>query len=188
MSIPNYPININIPDAPNNPALDQPIMKMNNANMYGVFSVDHVTPGTLLNGIHQQVNMPISSSPTLLGDLVLYARVDGGVTSLWAKNSTFDWPLFKGNANGGINGYSSTIGGIIYQWGKVSPLVSGSAQPVSFNTPFTTCFNIQLTPIGASTNNAQNLSVISESPTGFSYLSQGVNPIYSGLYWMAIGQ
>jgi hypothetical protein len=51
----SFPININIPNAPNDPADDQPIMKQNYANIAGFLAIDHVAAGSVGNGFHQQI-------------------------------------------------------------------------------------------------------------------------------------
>lgn len=51
----SFPIDITIPDAPNDPADDQPLMKQNFININSYLQVDHVTAGAPGNGFHKEV-------------------------------------------------------------------------------------------------------------------------------------
>jgi len=51
----SYPIDITIPDAPNDPADDQPLMKQNFININSYLQVDHIAAGAPGNGFHKEV-------------------------------------------------------------------------------------------------------------------------------------
>jgi hypothetical protein len=64
MGAPNpFPIYINIPSGPNDPADDQPLMQINNANINSYVSVDHVAPNATGNGYHQKITFNSTPSP-----------------------------------------------------------------------------------------------------------------------------
>jgi len=73
--MPSFSYNQNIPDAPNNPSRDQPLMKTNTNSINGIIGIDHFTfqnPDNL-DGYHQK-----STYPRFTGSLPLLA--DSGVT------------------------------------------------------------------------------------------------------------
>lgn len=93
-----------------------------------------------------------------------------------------------------INGYTFLPGGLILQWGNVTPLVGATLTNVTFPKPFTSnLFNIQATLIpklNTSTSNAQCISVQPSSTplTKFQYnYSASSSTNYIGIYWIAIG-
>lgn len=64
-----YPINTQIPNAPNDPADDQPEMKKNYANIAGFLQVDHVAAGTNPGaGYHKQVRFFSPNIPAAIGN------------------------------------------------------------------------------------------------------------------------
>lgn len=83
MSFP-YPINVNVPNAPNQPRNDQGPMKTNFNNINGFLGVDHVSPGTNPGaGFHQQVtyfqqNIPgAQTNPRSVGFTSLASALGG---------------------------------------------------------------------------------------------------------------
>lgn len=64
----SYPIDVTIPDAPDDPADDQPKMKQNYANIASYLAVDHVAAGAVGNGFHKQVTYNSENVPGSLTD------------------------------------------------------------------------------------------------------------------------
>lgn len=195
--MPTFSYNLNIPNGPNNPSSDQPLMQTNTNSINSLISQDHFTFGTGNDGYHQQVNLVAEASPALNGNLVLYTlnntAITGGRQVLWAKNSAQDLPLFTGPAAGSTNGYSSIYGGIILQWGTVAP-TSSTTVTVNFllagniNFP-NNIFNVQVTrqrttsdPGSAYEYYVDNTTV---ATTGFNIINRDGHTY--GYYWFAIG-
>jgi hypothetical protein len=77
-----YIINTNIPDAPNDPADDQPIMKQNYANIAGFLAVDHVAAGTNPGaGFHAKVTINNVAAPAAPIDPVSVMYTAAGTAS-----------------------------------------------------------------------------------------------------------
>lgn len=188
---------LNIPDASHDPSADQPGMKINNNSIPGIINVDHIGfgIGSPPGGTHRQVNLTNEASPARLSDLVLYSKLAGGQSALWAKNSGQDLPLFTGPALGGTSGYSSIYGGIVLQWGFVSKNIAtgGDNGTVSFTTGIfnNICFIVNTTPISDGTHPNSALSVAvqlnSASKSGFDWYAYTNSSDYKGFYWFAIG-
>lgn len=90
----NLPYNINIPDAPNNPSNDQPLMKDNTNSTNTLIGVDHYSFNDDLGGNHKQVTFGASNTPAAINDAnigVLYT-VSGNINTnkkiIWAQNKT----------------------------------------------------------------------------------------------------
>lgn len=141
-----FPIDTNIPDGPNDPADDQPIMKQNNANTVGWMSVDHITPGSFGNGWHQKVtfkNIPIpipgSGVPNPLNIItdpasVEYTNVgiaDPSKVQLYWRNQTFISPL---SATKAFCSFSS-LTGIIPPGGVVTTINSFNVDSIIATSP-----------------------------------------------------
>lgn len=192
----NY--NRDIPDGPHNPSSDVTPMKINTNAIDDLLAVDHVSFNLANGGIHKQVNMANESSPTRLADLVLYARLAGGVSSLWAKNATNDLPLFTGPASGAANGYTSIYGGMIVQWGSTSFAGGNSHETGTQNFPLNpfpnNCFVVvpQLQIASTATTTASNtIAIRSFTTAGFTWVfnssSASGSTQFPGFYWIAIG-
>jgi hypothetical protein len=104
----SYPINVNIPNAPNDPADDQPLMEQNFANISNYLNVDHVLAGQTGNGFHEQVtyfseNVPISLpvDPTAIAFTANAQTIVGVMTAQQATGSASPVAQdFFANANG----------------------------------------------------------------------------------------
>jgi hypothetical protein len=93
-----YIINTNIPDAPNDPADDQPIMKQNYANIAGFLAVDHVAAGTNPGaGFHAKVTINDVAAPAAPIDPVSVMYTAAGTASTVAdlrfRNANAIFPI-----------------------------------------------------------------------------------------------
>lgn len=82
--------NLGIPDAPNNPSVDQPKMKANNDAIAQYVAVDHIDFGVAHSGVHKQVQMPLRGGGTgtippglFAGEGTLYTKTGGTDTQLF---------------------------------------------------------------------------------------------------------
>lgn len=101
----SFPINIAIPDAPNDPADDQPLMKQNFANINSFLSVDLVAPGAIGNGFHKQSTYFTQNTPGVITDPTAVAYTNPGVadpthSQYYYKNSQGIFPLSSVRAFG----------------------------------------------------------------------------------------
>ena len=120
-----YPIYTNIPAANNDPADDQPLMQINNANIAGYLGIDHVAPGALGDGFHQHVTYYNKFPPVapIIGQVAIgYTNVgiaNAAVPENFYTNASGTFPLscvkafgsFDTQAPGAvplINGYNIT--------------------------------------------------------------------------------
>ncbi len=187
--------NLGTPDAPNNPSVDQPLMKQNNDNIPVYVAVDHVGFNTNHSGYHRiihQIGAAITVDPAPIA----------GISQLYTKNVTInavlDGQLFYQTGTGVVtqltgftaaaNGYAYA-GGMLFQWGVVnSPGLTGSvsfSSPSNINFP-NNCFGVQLTQSDPVTpSEAPYYLVGSPSTTGFIYAH--VNSGANKLFWMAVG-
>lgn len=188
-----FAYNRDIPDAPNNPSVDQPDMLANTNSIDDLLAVDHYSFNTPTGGIHKQVTLINEAAPGVgAGNGVLYANLATGQSWPFWQNALGSVQLIGGvpvaTAN---NGTAFLGGGLILKWGTVTPIVPGGVTtPVVFAPAFpTTCFIVNATLINpAGTTNAQTISIrkASISAAGFSYNYSG-GGAYDGLYWFAIG-
>ncbi len=181
----SYAFNDTIPDGPNNPSDDQPIMLANNVSAKAIMNVDHIGYGLANGGIHRQVNM-FNSAPPRIGDIVLYSR--NAITNLpvlWQKNSAIDAPLNIGIYNGSDQGYSSIYGGLVLQWGSVAS--PGGSGMVNFPYTFTVkVFTIQLTARNDGSHSAFTY-YIDGAPLVGSFNYRGSTTGSDTLFWFAVG-
>lgn len=89
-----FSIDITIPNAPNDPAEDQPKMKQNYANISGYVSVDHVAPGTLGAGRHKQTTYNSNNVPAAPANPVSIAYTDAGTAD--PTQNQYKWRNSKG--------------------------------------------------------------------------------------------
>jgi len=137
----NY--NLDIPDGPHNPSVDQPMMKVNTNAIQTLVSVDHYgfnaasgTPGGYHKVIHQ---LDQATDPTTIASTnQLYAKVATIPAAL---------QLFSKNAAGTVFQMTGSLrsqtgwgwmAGVLHQWG-ISTTSSGTILlPVTFPTAFLT--------------------------------------------------
>ena len=190
-----FPINVNIPNAPNDPADDQPLMKQNFANISGFLSVDHVAPGAVGAGKHAQVELPFKSVdfPTIAGQGTLYSKgvgINNDAELFWRFQVGPPLQLTNNfyTVAGANPGVVPLMNGCIMQFGITTTV--GTTTPITFAVPFrlngvlNAPYSIQTSPI---TSPAFSLNGISApSSGGFDYLIPSATPNYN-VYWIAIG-
>jgi hypothetical protein len=155
--------NTGIPDGPNNPSNDQPLMKVNTDAVNTFVGIDHVgfNVGTGVSGFHNkstyvdQAGDPgnVASSAQVYAKKVTYSGSPAGTgIELIMKKASND-PI---NPNGIIqltdnqlgvsastNGYSFLPGGLIIQWGTMNVVADNTAY--TFPTAFpNNCFAVTL--------------------------------------------
>lgn len=190
-----FPIDTTIPNAPNDPADDQPKMKSNFSNISSFVSVDHIAPGLTNNGKHKQVQLK-AGAPTafISGFGNLYSNTANTASQLFFSpdNSGNAYQLTRSNstnfgtfstygtfgtvtANYSINGFWTFLpGGLIMATGNVvstraTPQINPSTIIVSFPASLFSSANLVVTisPICkvAGTSEIHIPSVVSGSVT-----------------------
>lgn len=175
----SFPINTGIPATNNDPADDQPQMQQNFSNINGYLSVDHVEPGTVGDGFHEQVTMNSNNVPSLptthpilfsnkqapapgvnLDQLFFYA---GGAAAAQASNQ------YNSTA---VSGSTCLFGGLILKWGSAS---AATANPIAFASAFpNSCFGVVAQPINATGPGTANDYVYVSNFTATGFNATGV--------------
>jgi len=194
----------NIPFATNNPSVDQPNMLTNTNSINSIIAVDHITFGAATgiesDGWHKVIHFKRQS-----GDPVAIGTVGQLYTKQVTVGANQDEAIFFESGGGRItqltgivagagsqtlaatDGYTPLSGGIILQWGQVTPLAATATVvfPVAFAT---NNFNVVATlgPTAPPTGNAQTISVFNKTLTGFDYNYSG-GAAYNRFHWIAIG-
>jgi hypothetical protein len=198
-----FPINTNVPNAPNNPANDVTPMKTNFANIDGYLKVDHVAPGSSggsgTSGYHKIIHQftQTSDPANIIGTNQVYSK---NVTVL----SSTDTQLFNMTGKGGISQMTGNsagnngwvwCAGLLIQWGFITlPGTSNPTGNVNFgaspNIVFPkNCFNVMVTLNANSSTSSANTCYTIGTPTvsGFQWGFTG-STSYNYIYWVAIGQ
>lgn len=118
--MPGIDYNDGVPNGPNNPSQDQPLMLQNTQAIKAILGIDHVTFDTVNSGTHTQVQF--SSNPTITPPTTfptLFTGTKGGTTGGGLSQLFF----YSGNADQsanqytiGSNGSVLLFGGIILKW------------------------------------------------------------------------
>ncbi len=198
-----YSYNLNIPDAPNDPADDQPLMKENTNSLQTLLSVDHIPFNTDNGGIHKQVRMRNQSAPGLGdGQGALYTgSVNSNSWPHW-QNSTDAFPLVSvspvvpATVTPGL-GVIPLAANMYMQFGILTTTSQGSgagnANLVTMANAFPNnkIYNIQITSqpttAGGGVSNQQSIQTAAVSAQTFNVWVGTNIPIGTLLYWMVIG-
>jgi len=185
-----YTYNRDIPDANNNPSVDQPDMKTNTNSVDDLIAEDHYSFEVSNGGMHKQVRMPnLSAIPSgLAGSMgTIYVKPANTQAQLFYTNgaSGNEYQLTRtDNTNYATfavanNGWTFLPGGLILQYG--SAVTIGLSTPVVF--PFSMSAAYSLT-----TTLALNVtcSYSGLSGSGFNF-STGAT-IGTRFNWMVIGR
>lgn len=181
--------NIGIPDAPDNPSTDQPLMKNNNDNIATYVAVDHVAFNTTGSGKHNQVTFQNNNIPAVpTSPPVLFTNIVGSLPQPF---------FYSGDAAHGQNQYAVTsangstfaLGGIIIKWGNFGITSGSGSQAVSFPVAFpNNFFSLSLLP--NTTTPASGVGSISfggtGSPSGFTAFRSNTSGTVTYFY-IAIG-
>jgi hypothetical protein len=92
-----FPFNNAIPNANNNPSVDQPQMLLNNQSTFSIMAVDHIGFDAAFGGNHLQVHLPQFTAPTVINGSATQGSV---VYSKAGTTDTAHAQLFFKNANG----------------------------------------------------------------------------------------
>lgn len=152
----SFPINTGIPDAPNDPADDQPLMKGNFSNINSYLQIDHVTAGAPGNGFHKQVtffseNVPIGSPTDPTSILFTAPGIASTIAQLEYQNQNLVLPLSVmkawalANVGGIVAAQSFNVASIVKP-----PLTTGIYNvTLSANSVTGTNFSVFVTPMSA---------------------------------------
>src|ERR1700729_2313552 len=157
--------NLGIPNAPDNPSIDQPNMKTNNDNIATYVAVDHVGFNTAGSGQHNQITFHANNVPA----------VPTAPPVLFTNNDAFSLPqlfYYSGDAAhsssqyvASPNGSTFLLGGIIIKWG-MGALTGLPGPSVTFPVAFpNNCYSVTIT--GSSTLYTGGFVVANISPNGF---------------------
>lgn len=113
----------NIPDTPNDPADDQPNMKINTNSVAGILSEDHIPfVGNSTNGRHKKITFNDVASPAAPANPVsiLYTAVNAAAKS-WPffRNSEDIFSVMPDPTNTGTN-FGFKLGKIIVNYGSIA--------------------------------------------------------------------
>lgn len=113
--------NLDIPDAPNNPSNDQPLMKINTNAIDSILAIDHISFNTANSGNHQQMHLPSFTNPSVVngsateGSVIYSAAGTADVTraQIFYKNAFGDkLPISPIKAFGAFDGAGTLLNGI----------------------------------------------------------------------------
>lgn len=195
----------NVPNAPDDPADDQPEMQVNTLSIQNLIGVDHLGFNAIVNsipnsgGFHTVIHLTQQSgNPAAVGT----------IGQIWSKQVTFngitDEALFfrpggasadritqltvPVNTNLNENGYAYLPGGILMQWGRDGAITGTVVFPIAYSS---IAYNVQLTPHinGASSSSRITLGVETSSITAtqFKYQLFFSNVGITSISWVAIG-
>lgn len=204
--MPTFPFNETIPDAPNNPSADQPLMKQNNLSTDRILNEDHFTFEEGNNdGYHRQTRMVAQAgipAPTQPGMGTLYVKTFengyGPIGTLfytpdnsgkeYVMTRALDKPLFAA----GPTGWTFLPGLLMLQYGTVTTPATGTV-PVVFPVQFTSGVYAVIQTVqqtnAAATFNVRIASYENLLSTGFNYVisdASGAGKAATGS-WIAIG-
>lgn len=191
-----YPFDTTIPNAPNDPADDQPIMLQNNQSAAAIFAVDHVPFNNNFGGYHNHstyVNQ--TADPTTIStEGAVYAKNVTGTTALyWVRDGSLSTvvqltpdhltaPIFNPTT-----GASWLPGNIIIQWGQAT---KSTGQSVSFPYTYVSAPISVTCTVFENNANRHFVQVMTISTGGFTVASRdsGGNDETNTFFWMAIGR
>jgi len=158
----SIPYNFGIPNPPNNPSADVPLMQINANSIFNFVAIDHVGFNTAISssGYHNVIHF--SNQAADPGTIA-------GVGQLYTKTVTGDQNLFYESGLGKIyqltntnvtisataNGVTTLPGGLILQYGVIPIIPDTHTHTYNFNATANNitfpnnCFSIVLNPIRA---------------------------------------
>ncbi len=204
----SFTYNLNIPNGPNNPSADQPLMQTNTNSINSIISVDHFPFQSTgqQDGYHKQVSLVNQAAPGVPANAngVLFSNIANTLSFPFWQNSLGNFSLASTTPSL-INFITSLPGGFIIQFGIVNGshggdnhFVSGDTGTVTFVNAFPTALNFVFTqPVWNSAVNTAPLSqatfAVDNNPakflkTAFSWSLDTGSSSYTSFFWVAIGQ
>jgi hypothetical protein len=196
----------NVPNAPDDPADDQPQMQINTASISSLISVDHIGFNTANGGYHNIIHFPNQGSDpapiALIGQLytkqVTFNSITDNALFFESGGGRITQLTTPGTASGTANGYTFLPGGIILQWGVVSMAFSsgsttGTVTFSSSNIAFpNNCFVVTGNPLVTfsslpSSQASLNIRQSTISNLKFDWQFYTNSAQYIGFFWSAIG-
>lgn len=179
--------NSGVPNPPNSPKVDVPIMKTNALAISNLISNDHFGFNNNAGGYHQQVHLKNEAAPGGLGanaDSVLYANLANANSWPFWQNALGSIQL-GGRNSIGANGYitlpSRASQPLISQWGSFNPNASTAVSfPLTFPNNVYAVFMTQSID-NNSTFRQASVSTGTLTTSGFTYegtVSAHINPVY----------
>lgn len=198
----NYTYTRDIPNAPNDPSRDQPIMKENTNSADSIWDVDHFGFNDNNGGLHSQCTI---KEQGVYPSIPATAAVTFGTLYTQVGPAPIAGELFyvRGAGPAGIRmtgpytpsaavtGYTFLPGGMLLQWGKAGSKSNGNS--ISFPIAFpNACFLVVPAQYQTATESDQrSLSVVISSTTSFTIRITTLGSSPTGatafLSWMAIG-
>lgn len=177
-----YPININIPATNNDPADDQPLIRINFSNINSYLNIDHINPAAVGAGTHKQVTFYSNNVPTPpVSPPVLFTDTVAGLPQLkfYSGDSSHSSSQYVASTSGS----TFLLGGIILKWGTTANLASGSV--VGFPSAFpNNCYVVTAVQNSASPTPTL-ISVANLTTTGFQFYFAGGGT--RTIYYVAVG-
>jgi hypothetical protein len=195
--MPNFTYNSDIPDAPNDPADDQPLMKVNTNSIASFVAVDHYGFNNNDGGTHQQstyVSQSVAPGTTATQGAAYTKTVSGQVHLFYRRESNGDEIQLTASPSplAATNGYTFLPGNLLLQWGVATAIWSG-ANNVTFPTAFSSAaYNVQFQPQRSASMDNRNFAVVGTiSATQFTprLVTRNNNNLNETrtIYWTAIG-
>lgn len=181
----------NIPDAPNNPSQDQPLMKANTNAIFTYVATDHIPFNVPNAGNHDIIKQPPQAGDpaAVAGKGQTYTKVVTGDEQLFYRSGAGVISQLT-NAIGTLaaaNGYSYLPGGMIIQWGRDT--FPGSTTAFNVNFP-TACFGVLTTTESAAGSTGVCAVIIRTLAVNQFTWTQRVSSSttnFTGFFWVAIG-
>lgn len=182
----NFAYNRNIPDAPNDPSVDQPNMRTNTNSIDDILAINHKSFNQNNGGLHTVVQFDANlGTPGLGGGVAaFYPKVVAGQSWPFWQNGAGEFQLAGVPAGLSQNGFIVLGNTLKLQWGyRNAPGGSGTINfPQAFNgNPYiinATLFRDSGRPVSIDSNFAP-------TSTQFRYVCDSTGAV--GLYWFAIG-
>lgn len=191
-----------IPNEPDNPSDDQPIMKTNNNSFIGIWDVDHVGFGQNNGGTHNVVRLnALGTNPTLNATQgAFFSKIVAGNTEAFYRYGSAPQNTFQLTNNGAVaaaQGVTSIISPeatpMKMQWCARTLDNNGQTirdnSPFLFTTPFTNvCYSVVITGQKGS-NGPEGFWVADGTLTknGFSLRTNAAAGQFTAIYYIAIG-
>ena len=216
--MPLFSYNRDIPDAPNSPSADQPLMKTNTNSIDDLIDVDHYSFDEANGGLHRQVRLVNETIPSVSANQVgIYSKVQTQ-SQIFATSDTgakeyqltrfrdADFATFGTYTNAGstdVNydqkgGWTFLPGRILFQYATVisnrgTKKIDPSTIPVVFPITFSSSnIIITVTPIckagGTSEAHVPSVDYSTVSSSGFTCEWDTSTSAYIGFTWTAMGR